>query len=100
MLKSKFAGFRPAPPVPVMETRFIPSETSDGMIVTEKVIDLTDPVSVPLPTKEEYTLENLMAAGVKLEEIPSTVLTPSDVDTINSALAGAIESINAKDNEE
>lgn len=99
MLKSKFAGFRPAPPVPVKETRFIPSETSEGTIVTEKVIDLTDPDAVPLPTKDEYTLENLIAAGVRLDEVPSTVLTPTDVDTINSALAGAIESINSKNNE-
>lgn len=101
MLRSSYANFRPSSPGPIVETRFVPSPTENGTIVNPSLVDVTDPCqSDNFPDPKDYTLQNLIAAGVKLDEIPSKILTPSDVATVNNALNSALESISKTDSEE
>lgn len=101
MLRSSYPKFMPSSPGPIVETRFVPSATEAGTIVNPSLVDVTDPsLSDNLPDSSDYTLQNLIAAGVKLDEVPSKILTPSDVVTVNSALSSAIEAINKSHEED
>lgn len=100
MIRSSYSNFQPSDSTPIVEKRYLPQDTEEGKLVIEHEVDVTSPDAVAsLPTSEEYTLDNLMRAGVPLEEVPSQVLTPSDVDTVNSALSSALDSLTPKNEE-
>lgn len=100
MIRSSFSNFQPSDSAPIVEKRFLPQDTENGKLVLETEVDVTSSDAVAsLPSAEEYTLENLIRAGVPLDEVPSQVLTPSDVDSVNTALSSALDSLTPKPTE-
>lgn len=71
-------------------------EVSDHILVK---VDVTDPDLLrDKPTPEEYKLENRIKAGIGLDEVPTEVLTPNGVASINQIAESVLAQIEAKSN--
>lgn len=82
-------------------SRTIPEKASDGT-PCERVVytpmDFTSKDAVKtLPTAQEYSLENLLSAGVPLEQLSvSTFFNPTDYATNQRLAENMIETINVE----
>lgn len=71
----------------------VDGETHSRVVVIER--DLLNPDDFPtLPSREEYSVENQMAAGIPMQEIPGvrSTLNPSDAATCEQLSSEVVES--------
>lgn len=72
---------------------FVDGDSHSRVVVVQR--DLLNPDDFPsLPSRAEYSVENQMAAGIPLQEIPGvrSSLNPSDAATCEQVSASVVES--------
>lgn len=88
------------PPTPIYEDKPIEKIVDGVKTIQENLVDICDPaLSDTMPSPDEYTLENLLSAGVGLDQVPTNVLTPTDAVIINNEIANSLEVIEKSNNE-